>query len=87
MQFQSKVPEQDGKPCQETGGKTGKATTTLMANPCPLRSQQVMAELWSPTMLPQLVGPLAKHSVELNSTSQNCFATWFKPMVLYSLFY
>ena len=67
MVWPSKGQELDGCQCPGTGVRTGRATTILMAKASPLRSQPVMATQWCPTMLPQLGGPLAKHTLVLNS--------------------
>ena len=89
MLFQSKDQGLVGNPCQETGDRTGKATTISMVNLCLSKSPQVMEELLFLTMLLQLAGPLARHSVELNSTSNHLLlrsmqaATWKNPMFFY----
>ncbi|GJS64487.1 hypothetical protein Tco_0679051 [Tanacetum coccineum] len=66
MQWPSKGQEVDGNKCLETGGKIGNPTLTSMDSPYLLRSQQVMAELWYPTMLHLLAGPLVRPSVVPN---------------------
>lgn len=57
---QSKGLGLDGKPCQETGGKIGKATPTSMDRASPSKSPQVMAEPSLSTMLRLQIGSLAK---------------------------
>ena len=57
----SRVLELDGKPCQGTGGRIGKATLTSMAKACLSRLLLVMAELSLATMLCLVVGNLDRH--------------------------
>lgn len=66
--YPSKVQGQDGKPCQEIGGKIGKVTLTLMDKVFPLLSPQVMVIVWFHSMLLQLVGLLVKPTPEDSST-------------------
>jgi len=67
IQCPSKGQKLGGKPCQEIGAKTGKATPTSMDKPFLFKSQPVMAELWQATMWHQAIGNLAKPSKEANS--------------------
>lgn len=67
MEWQSKGPELGGCKCQEIGAKIGRVTTILMAKASHLRSPQGMAVQWCPTMLPHLIGPLARPILVLNS--------------------
>lgn len=69
MLWPSKAQELDGKPCQGTGGKTGRATPTWMDRVFPLQSPPAMATVCSHTMLPHLVGPLGRPTLEGNSTT------------------
>lgn len=55
---QSRDQGRDGKPCQGTGARTGRAIHTSMARACPSRSQPVMAEPSLATMLCQQTGNL-----------------------------
>lgn len=79
--------ELGGCQCQGTGVRTGRATTILMAKASPSRSPLVMATLWSLTMLPQLVGPLAKPTLVLNSARDYHKTTFFKFQATYLIAY
>ena len=67
IQCPLKGPKLGGSPCQETGGKTGRATHTSMDNPSLFKSPPVMAELWQASMWHQPIGNLARPSKEANS--------------------
>lgn len=60
MQCPSKGPNLTGNPCQETGGKIGKATLTSMAKASPLGSPPVTAAPSPPSTWLLLVGPSAR---------------------------
>lgn len=66
MQFRLKDLEQDGSPCRETGGKTGRATRISTAKASPSRSLPAMAAPSSPTMSHRQAGPSARPLRELN---------------------
>jgi hypothetical protein len=87
MQWPSKVQEVDGNKCLETGGKIGNPTLTSMDSHYLLRSQQVMAELWSPTMLHLLAGPLVRLLVVHNFTeSEKTLLAFIYNMVVVLIF-
>lgn len=60
IQFQSKARKQGGKPCQETGAKTGKATITSTVKAYLFKSPPVMVELSQATMRCLLAGSLVR---------------------------
>ncbi|KVI10008.1 Barwin-like endoglucanase [Cynara cardunculus var. scolymus] len=61
IQFQSKGQKQDGKRCQGTGGKTGKATPTLTVNRSLFKLQPVMDEPSQASTWRHLTGNLRKN--------------------------
>lgn len=65
--YPSKDQKPDGKPCQETGGKIGKATTTLTVKAFHSKSLQVMAGLSLATTLCLVIGNLDRHLQGHNS--------------------
>lgn len=67
MLWQSKGQGLDGRRCQGTGARTGRATTISMDRASHLRSPLVMAIVWSPIMLLLLVGLLVSPFLEASS--------------------
>lgn len=67
MQFGLKVVELVGCQCHAIGVKIGRAIHFLMVKFSPLKSQQVMAALFSATMLSLLAGHLVKLTLASNS--------------------
>jgi hypothetical protein len=70
MLFPSKGQEPVGKPCPETGVRTGKATLTSMDKASHSRSPQVMAALSFLSRLPLPVGPSARPLAAYNSPDE-----------------
>jgi hypothetical protein len=66
MLWPSRAQELAGKQCQGIGDKTGRAIYISMDKPSLFLSQQVMAAVCFHTMLPQLVGPLDRHTLAGN---------------------
>lgn len=66
MRWLSKGQGLDGKPCLETGAKTGRAILTSMVRPFPSWSPPVMVTLSSLTTLPRLPGPSVRPIPDVN---------------------
>lgn len=69
--YQSRALELGGNPCQETGGKIGKAIPISMGRPSHLGSLVVMEGLSPASMLPLLIGNLGRLMREANSNFTN----------------